>query len=65
MVTAAPDDIPPRLLEQLAEGGRMVIPVGAQGSAQQLLMIRREQGELIEQVLEDVAFVPLIRGALA
>jgi protein-L-isoaspartate(D-aspartate) O-methyltransferase len=65
VVTAAPDNIPPRLLEQLAEGGRMVIPVGAQGSAQHLLMIRREQGVLTEQVLEDVAFVPLIRGALA
>lgn len=65
VVTAAPDDIPPRLLEQLAEGGRMVIPVGAQGGAQHLLMIRREQGVLTEQVLEDVAFVPLIRGALA
>ena len=65
VVTAAPDDVPPRLLEQLAEGGRMVIPVGMQGGAQQLLMIRRVQGELTEQFLEDVVFVPLVRGALA
>jgi protein-L-isoaspartate(D-aspartate) O-methyltransferase len=65
VVTAAPDDIPPRLLEQLAEGGRMVIPVGIQGGEQQLLMIRRVHGELTEQVLEDVVFVPMIRGELA
>lgn len=65
VVTAAPEEIPPRLLEQLAEGGRMVIPVGAQGSVQHLLMVRREHGVLTEQILEDVAFVPLIRGALA
>ncbi len=65
VVTAAPEEIPPRLLEQLAEGGRMVIPVGAQGGVQHLLMIRREHGVLTEQILEDVAFVPLIRGALA
>ncbi|MEW5837235.1 MAG: protein-L-isoaspartate(D-aspartate) O-methyltransferase [Pseudomonadota bacterium] len=65
VVTAAPEDIPPRLLDQLAEGGRMVIPVGSQGEAQRLMLIRREQGVLTEQVLEDVVFVPLIRGALA
>ncbi len=43
----------------------MVIPVGAQGEVQRLLLIRREQGKLTEMVLDDVAFVPLIRGALA
>ena len=64
LVAAAPDVIPPRLLEQLAEGGRMVIPVGPQGGAQRLLMIRREEGVLHEQVLEAVSFVPLINGAV-
>ncbi|MDM7323129.1 MAG: protein-L-isoaspartate(D-aspartate) O-methyltransferase [Gammaproteobacteria bacterium] len=65
LVAAAPDILPPRLVEQLAEGGRMVIPVGPQGGAQQLLMIRREAGGLREQVLEPASFVPLIRGELA
>ncbi|MGK0674046.1 MAG: protein-L-isoaspartate(D-aspartate) O-methyltransferase [Halothiobacillaceae bacterium] len=65
LVAAAPDRIPPRLLEQLAEGGRMVIPVGPQGGAQKLMMIRREEGELLEQVLESVSFVPLVSGVLA
>ncbi|HET20076.1 MAG TPA: protein-L-isoaspartate O-methyltransferase, partial [Chromatiales bacterium] len=64
LVAAAPDVIPPRLLEQLAEGGRMVIPVGPQGGAQRLLMIRREEGVLHEQVLEAASFVPLINGAV-
>jgi protein-L-isoaspartate(D-aspartate) O-methyltransferase len=65
LVAAAPDTLPPRLVEQLAEGGRMVIPVGPQGGEQKLIMIRREAGELREQVLEPASFVPLISGALA
>lgn len=65
LVAAAPDLIPPRLLEQLAEGGRMIIPVGPQGGAQRLLMIRREEGELREQVLETASFVPLVSGTIA
>lgn len=65
LVAAAPDVIPPRLLEQIAEGGRMVIPVGPQGGAQKLLMIRREDGALREEVLEGASFVPLVSGAVA
>ncbi len=65
LVTAAPEEVPQRLIDQLAEGGRMVIPVGAQGGVQQLLLLRRQQGEITQQVLEDVVFVPLIKGALA
>ena len=65
LVAAAPDMIPPRLLEQIAEGGRMVIPVGPQGGAQKLLMIRREEGILREEVLEGASFVPLVSGAVA
>lgn len=65
LVAAAPDVIPPRLLEQIAEGGRMVIPVGPQGGAQKLLMIRRVDGSLREEVLEAASFVPLVSGAIA
>ncbi|TQV65417.1 MAG: protein-L-isoaspartate(D-aspartate) O-methyltransferase [Halothiobacillaceae bacterium] len=65
LVAAAPDEIPPRLLEQIAEGGRMVIPVGPQGGVQRLLMIRRVDGVLREEILEGASFVPLIAGAVA
>ncbi|GGZ32400.1 MULTISPECIES: protein-L-isoaspartate(D-aspartate) O-methyltransferase [Shewanella] len=63
MVTAAASDIPAALLEQLAEGGVLVIPVGDE--SQQLLKIRREKGQFISQVIEAVKFVPLISGGLA
>ncbi|MBO2565993.1 protein-L-isoaspartate(D-aspartate) O-methyltransferase [Shewanella algae] len=63
MVTAAASDIPTALLEQLAEGGVLVIPVGDE--SQQLLKIRRERGQFISQVVEAVKFVPLISGGLA
>ena len=63
IVTAAPDEIPAALLEQLAPGGRMVIPVGVQGSAQQLLLItRRDETRYERLVLEQVSFVPLLGG---
>lgn len=65
LVTAAPEEVPPRLLEQLAEGGRLVIPVGPQGGMQKLLLIRREGGAFREEFLEPVSFVPLISGAVA
>lgn len=65
LVAAAPESVPPRLLEQLAEGGRLVIPVGPQGRAQQLLMVRKHAGTLREEILGPVSFVPLVQGPLA
>lgn len=63
LVTAAPDDVPAALLEQLAPGGRLVIPVGAQGSAQELLRItRRDAARYERETLERVSFVPLLGG---
>ncbi|HET7921874.1 MAG TPA: protein-L-isoaspartate(D-aspartate) O-methyltransferase [Gammaproteobacteria bacterium] len=63
LVTAAPDEVPPALLEQLAPGGRMVIPVGAQGGAQALRLITRRDGDRYEyETLEQVSFVPLLGG---
>jgi Protein-L-isoaspartate carboxylmethyltransferase len=50
------------LLEQLAEGGRLIVPVGTRGS-QQLLCISRVDGELKQDVLELVSFVPMVHGA--
>ncbi len=63
LVAAAPRAVPEALLEQLAEGGTLVIPVG-DGSVQSLVRVRREQGRLIEEVLEQVRFVPLQSGRL-
>lgn len=62
LVTAAPEEVPQELLNQLAEGGRLVIPSGPNGQ-QQLRVYRREGDSMKENVLGDVSFVPLLTGA--
>jgi len=62
IVTAAPSSVPPALLEQLADGGRLVIPVGEQ--TQILKIITREGDVFNEQQVEAVRFVPLVPGDL-
>lgn len=64
IVTAAPEEIPESLLEQLTVGGIMIIPVGSQSGAQTLLQITREADGFVEQELEGVRFVPMLNGAL-
>ena len=64
IVTAAAAEVPQALLDQLAPGGRLVIPVGA-GSEQQLLLIVRDEQGFTRHVLDDVRFVPLLNGPLA
>lgn len=61
IVTAAPDEVPQALLEQLAMGGRMVIPVGGR-AAQQLLLFERTESGVSQSELGLVNFVPLISG---
>jgi len=61
LVTAAPEHIPETLLNQLAEGGRMVIPVGELGY-QKLMLIEHHQGNFKQTFLEGVRFVPLMPG---
>ncbi len=61
LVTAAPPQIPQQLLDQLAVGGRMVVPVG-NGGEQNLLVIDRSNDGLKETVHERVNFVPLLGG---
>ncbi|MBE0510264.1 MAG: protein-L-isoaspartate(D-aspartate) O-methyltransferase [Chromatiales bacterium] len=63
LVAAAPPAIPPALLEQLADGGLLVIPVGGNSNAQQLLSVRRQGNEFIQQLLEMVSFVPMLGGS--
>lgn len=63
IVTAAPVALPRILLTQLKEGGRLVIPVGPAGS-QQLFRVTRVAGELQQQALDWVSFVPLKEGTV-
>lgn len=64
IVTAAAANVPQALLDQLAMGGRLVIPVGA-GDVQELLLIIREEDGYSRHVLDAVRFVPLLNGPLA
>ncbi len=64
MVTAAPEQVPESLLEQLAIGGRMVIPVGSVSGTQLLKLITRTNTGFEEQTLDAVRFVPLLDGAI-
>ncbi|SHH07605.1 protein-L-isoaspartate(D-aspartate) O-methyltransferase [Hydrocarboniphaga daqingensis] len=61
VVTAAATVTPPGLADQLALGGRLVIPVGPSG-AQELRLIERTASGLRERVLASVTFVPLLAG---
>lgn len=61
VVTAAPEEVPDPLVEQLAPGGRMVIPVGPQGGTQRLLLVEKARDGAVTRVpLDPVRFVPLI-----
>lgn len=62
IVTAAPEQVPAVLLEQLAEGGRLVLPVGPEGGEQRLLRITRTADGFDRQELGKVAFVPMLEG---
>jgi len=61
IVAAAPVGVPEKLLQQLAHGGRLVIPVGDAG-AQKLLLITRTEGGYHEEQLDLVSFVPMQEG---
>lgn len=64
MVTAAPPHIPQALIDQLAEGGRLVVPVG-DDEEQQLLRLHKVGGVIIRENLGPVRFVPLVEGKRA
>jgi protein-L-isoaspartate(D-aspartate) O-methyltransferase len=59
VVSAAAPAVPRALLDQLSENGRMVIPVGPQ-HAQELQLVRKQDGKVAVQVLEGCRFVPLV-----
>jgi len=61
IVTAAPVEVPPALLEQLTAGGRIVLPVGREG-VQDLRVLERTDTGVEEGFLDHVSFVPMLGG---
>jgi protein-L-isoaspartate(D-aspartate) O-methyltransferase len=62
VVTCAPDHVPPPLIAQLQEGGRMVLPVGPPGGYQSLFLLTKQEGQVKSRNMGGVRFVPLTRG---
>ncbi len=61
LVTAAPPAVPEALIEQLAVGGRLVVPVGGE-SAQSLMVYDRREDGIVSETVDQVRFVPLVKG---
>ncbi len=62
IVTCAPDDIPPPLIEQLKRGGTMVIPVGGAYGIQDLIVVTKDaEGKVSRESMMPVRFVPMLR----
>ena len=61
LVSSAPTEIPEALTEQLASGGRMIIPIGP-GGEQKLFAITRTRTGFVEKYLDPVSFVPMLGG---
>lgn len=62
LVTCSPASVPPKLKEQLAEGGRMIIPVGLQNSVQYLYLLEKQKGKIRQKSVMPVRFVPMTDG---
>jgi protein-L-isoaspartate(D-aspartate) O-methyltransferase len=61
VVTAASEHVPPPLVEQLKEGGTMIIPVGSPFRTQYLMLVEKRNGEVRTRTLMPVRFVPFTR----
>lgn len=61
IVTAAPEEVPQPLIDQLAPGGRLVIPVGASDNQHLLVIARGADGALTRERITAVRFVPFVR----
>ena len=59
IVTCAPTEIPEPLVEQLKEGGRMIIPVGPQKGHQDLYLMEKKNGKVSQKAILPVRFVPM------
>jgi len=62
IVTAAAPYIPPKLIDQLKTGGKMVIPVGDGGVQRMLRITKKEDGNIIEESFDTFSFVPMVEG---
>lgn len=62
LVTAGAEQLPASLYDQVAENGRMLVPVGASGGGQQLVLARRQGQSFYHENLDLVSFVPLVEG---
>jgi protein-L-isoaspartate(D-aspartate) O-methyltransferase len=60
IVTAAPENIPLKLIEQLKEGGKMIVPVGEVNSTQILKLVIKKEQTVIQKDLLPVRFVPMV-----
>ena len=60
IVTAAANHVPPPLIRQLKDGGRIVIPVGNPYSYQKLVLLEKKDEEIISQDITGVLFVPMV-----
>ena len=64
LITAAAPDFPPKLIEQLKPGGRMVLPLGM-GEVQRMMRITKlDKGALREEVFDNFSFVPMLGGKI-
>ncbi|MEP3210053.1 MAG: protein-L-isoaspartate(D-aspartate) O-methyltransferase [Maribacter sp.] len=61
MVTAGADSIPQPLVDQLKQGGRMIIPVGPQNGVRQLVLLTKKKNKIVKRNLMAVRFVPFTR----
>jgi len=62
MVTAGAESIPPKLVEQLKDGGRMIIPIGPHQGVRQLVLITKRKGKIKKKNVMAVRFVPFTRS---
>jgi protein-L-isoaspartate(D-aspartate) O-methyltransferase len=62
IVTCAPDQVPQSLVDQLADGGKMIIPVGPAAGAQELYLLEKRGDELKRRAVLPVRFVPMTGG---
>ncbi|MDI1323572.1 MAG: protein-L-isoaspartate(D-aspartate) O-methyltransferase [Algoriphagus sp.] len=64
IVTAAPEKVPQPLIDQLKEGGKMIIPVGSNANTQELRLLEKRKGKIRTTSLLPVRFVPFTRDTL-
>jgi protein-L-isoaspartate(D-aspartate) O-methyltransferase len=62
IITAAAETVPEALLDQLAEGGVMILPLGAHDGSQHIIKLTKSQTGTVRETLIPVRFVPMLAG---